>query len=266
MLMRLLTGIVLAPLALFTVYYSSYPVFAGLLGAIYLASFYEGLALVPLKANWQKLSALLLMAILGGLCTAFISTFLPLLPAWLGIWLLLCLCIVSYPKGESFWGHPILVGAVFALVLLGSYVSLLALKQSPLGSHYVIYLMFLVWAADTGAYFAGKTFGKHKLIVRVSPGKTIEGLFGAFVLSLVIAAIANCHFHQVRFWSWYGLVLLVTLLSVFGDLYISMLKRRVSLKDTGHILPGHGGLLDRLDSLLSASVLFVVVGHCLQLI
>ena len=123
----------------------------------------------------------------------------------------------------------------------------------PDGHAWVLYLLTLVWAADIGAYFAGKYWGRHKLIPRVSPGKTVEGAVGGFVLSMLVTLAGFAYFHPQSIGIWFLIAALTTLISMLGDLFISMLKRRSQLKDTGHILPGHGGVLDRLDSLIAAA-------------
>lgn len=123
---------------------------------------------------------------------------------------------------------------------------------------WLMYLFALVWAADTGAYFTGKAFGKHKLIPDVSPNKTIEGLVGGLVLAaLIIAGVA--YYRQLTDLHLVGFVLLsmVTVLaSVLGDLFESLLKREANIKDSGTLLPGHGGVLDRIDSILAAAPIF----------
>jgi phosphatidate cytidylyltransferase len=125
---------------------------------------------------------------------------------------------------------------------------------------YVMFALCLIWAADSGAYFIGKYFGKHKLAVKISPKKTVEGLLGgilfAFVTALIFALIAKVPFNKWLYWS--GLVLITVLFSVLGDLFESMLKRRANVKDSGSLVPGHGGVLDRIDSLTAALPVFTL--------
>ncbi|MOA20303.1 Phosphatidate cytidylyltransferase [compost metagenome] len=121
--------------------------------------------------------------------------------------------------------------------------------------------MVLVWAADIGAYFSGKTFGKRKLAPQVSPGKSWEGLIGGLLASLLITAGVGFY----RGWAGSEMVLalagaaLVVLISVVGDLTESMFKRQSGIKDSSNLLPGHGGVLDRIDSLTAAIPLFAVL-------
>ena len=124
----------------------------------------------------------------------------------------------------------------------------------------LLLLLLIVWAADVGAYFAGKTFGKNKLAPQISPGKTREGLVGGLVLAPVVALIATYFMPiaHIEFTHLVVLSLLVALVSVGGDLMISLHKRTSGFKDSGNILPGHGGILDRLDSLLVAAPFYAL--------
>jgi phosphatidate cytidylyltransferase len=146
------------------------------------------------------------------------------------------------------------------LVLVPAWYSLVYLHRSPGHGHYwVLYIFVLIWVADSGAYIAGKTWGKNKLAPRISPGKTMEGALGAIVLSLPCAIIGSYllkvpEAEQMRF-----IILSVAVIpvSIVGDLLESLLKRQSGMKDSGSMLPGHGGLMDRIDSLTSAAPVFV---------
>ena len=114
----------------------------------------------------------------------------------------------------------------------------------------ILGILFLQWANDTGAYFAGKTFGKRKLFERVSPNKTWEGSIGGFLLSLVIAYGFYELFGEIGLMEWLGLGAITAIFGTIGDLTESLFKRTLAIKDSGSILPGHGGFLDRFDGLL----------------
>ena len=126
-----------------------------------------------------------------------------------------------------------------------------------------MYGLALIWVADIGAYFSGKKYGKNKLAENISPGKTIEGLIGALVLTSLYTLLAGYYFDldTTQTISLLLISLLLTIISVVGDLYESTLKREVGLKDSGNILPGHGGILDRIDSVLAAMPVFSVSMH-----
>lgn len=141
------------------------------------------------------------------------------------------------------------------LVLVPLFVALYTLLR--LGVEYLIAVLFIVWFADGGAYFAGKAFGRVKLAPAISPGKTWEGVVGGLVL---VAALA------VAIALWQGIEITVLLpfflgvaaISVIGDLTVSMFKRTAGIKDSGSLFPGHGGVLDRIDSVAAASPLFAL--------
>lgn|SRR5690606_3322261 len=113
--------------------------------------------------------------------------------------------------------------------------------------------MLLLWGNDTGAYLAGKFFGKHRLFERISPNKTWEGFVGGVLLAVVTTLVLAHYFALLAVWQWAGMALIVSLFGTFGDLVESMLKRSQQVKDSGAVLPGHGGLLDRFDGLLFAA-------------
>ncbi len=128
------------------------------------------------------------------------------------------------------------------------------------GPKWLFYALSLIWIADIGAYSFGKKFGKNKLAPYISPGKTKEGLIGAVIVASLYALLASYYFEldTERAMLLILLSIIVTFISVSGDLYISFLKREAGLKDSGRILPGHGGMLDRLDSILAAMPVFIV--------
>lgn len=124
------------------------------------------------------------------------------------------------------------------------------------GGHFNGYIplgfLILLWSSDTGAYLAGRSFGKHKLFERISPNKTWEGFFGGLLLAVGVSLILAHYFESMASWQWIILSLLIAIFGSLGDLVESMLKRSLGVKDSGHILPGHGGILDRFDGLLLA--------------
>lgn len=136
------------------------------------------------------------------------------------------------------------------------------LKTRGFGAPWALYLFLVVAAADVGAYFAGRHFGKVKLAPKISPNKTWEGLIGGLAL-VVLVGIGGAAWFGVPVPGLLALVLAVAGISVVGDLGISMLKRTAGLKDTGQLFPGHGGVLDRIDSLIAAIPLFVLGLHWL---
>lgn len=116
--------------------------------------------------------------------------------------------------------------------------------------HILLAIFFFLWANDTFAYLTGRAIGKHKLIPRLSPKKTIEGLIGGIVGSLIVAHFIAYIWHDLSLWNWIILSVLVALAGNVGDLFESALKRAAGVKDSGNLIPGHGGILDRVDSFL----------------
>ncbi|HEY4650860.1 MAG TPA: phosphatidate cytidylyltransferase [Pontibacter sp.] len=114
----------------------------------------------------------------------------------------------------------------------------------------ILGLMLLIWASDTGAYIAGKNFGRRKLFPRISPGKTWEGWAGGMLLTLGVAYVLAVYLNELALYQWMGIGILVAIFGVLGDLVESQLKRSLDIKDSGTLLPGHGGILDRFDSLI----------------
>ena len=141
------------------------------------------------------------------------------------------------------------------LVLVPAWLALARLHAA--GPQLLLFLILLVVAADVGAYFAGRRFGHNKLAPRVSPGKTWEGVLGGFVAAALLAALGVLWF-KVDAARFLALCLIVVVASIIGDLTESLFKRHAGLKDSGTLLPGHGGLLDRVDSVTAAAPVFLI--------
>lgn len=206
--------------------------------------------------------------------------------AWLLLWntsvfvaiLIVSLCwwgvaaadVMRYPtrllraahEGTVAWRRHLRGAFEGGLVLVPPFYVLLRLHDaSAIGALWIFVLLAVVWAADTGAYFTGRAWGRSKLVPQVSPGKTWEGAVGGVVASVCVAALmARFGFH-VRGGTlavFMVIVAVVAAFSIVGDLTISVRKRNAGVKDSGNLFPGHGGLLDRLDSLFAAAPLFVL--------
>lgn len=175
------------------------------------------------------------------------------------IWLAVVRWVGNYPNGTQAWygkhlygiGMVILVSAITAMYYLWS-----------LSAWWLLYVFVLVWCADSGAYFVGRKLGKRKMSPHVSPNKSVEGLIGGLatggLVVLGVSLILLNHWSMMARGLLVVLSLLTIVISVFGDLFESMLKRHAGVKDAGNLLPGHGGILDRIDSQLSAMPVFAL--------
>ncbi|CAM3812958.1 phosphatidate cytidylyltransferase [Avibacterium gallinarum] len=184
------------------------------------------------------------------------------------IWWIVALgFVVSYPNSVKLWAKSVILQGVFAIVTLVPFiVGVLRLRldgyvANPYhGLMLLFYVFILVWAADSGAYFAGRKFGKHKLAPKVSPGKTWQGVFGGLVTAGVLAGIfmqvAPQDLFNVPTVPFIALSVATVAISVLGDLTESMFKRESGIKDSSNLIPGHGGILDRIDSLTAAVPFF----------
>lgn len=182
----------------------------------------------------------------------------PILIANLSLWVLLMFLVVTYPKTTVFWRSPMLRSLLGAALLICTALALCYMRQHEFWFVVVLYTILVVVCADTGAYFAGVNFGRRKLLPKVSPGKTWEGFVGGLCANVILAIVASTWIEQASS----ALLLLVTLiasvLSVFGDLTESMLKRHAGVKDSSQLLPGHGGVLDRIDSVMAAAPVIAI--------
>jgi len=182
-------------------------------------------------------------------------------------WFFSLILVASYPKTSTLWARSKMVKTVFGLfTLLPFFWSMVVLRSVNIhhdfyyGGALLMFVFLLVWAADTGAYFCGKRFGKHKLAPNVSPGKTIEGFMGGAVSSMLVAFVGRILFDipSDKMGLFFAAALITTFVSALGDLSESIFKREANLKDSGNLLPGHGGILDRIDSLTAAVPVFAL--------
>lgn len=171
----------------------------------------------------------------------------------------------NFPEYDGWYNKALyLIGVVLIAAAVTAIFSVWSV--SP---WWLMYLFVLVWGADSGAYFVGRKFGRRKMAPSVSPNKSVEGLFGGLILtSLIIVGVQSYYLHLtlLQHVLFFVLSFITVLGSVQGDLFESMIKRRAGVKDSGSILPGHGGVLDRIDSLLAAAPIFATGIYLLKLI
>lgn len=252
--LRIITALVLLPIVLGAVFFTERSLFVWIAGFFFLAAGWEWSSMIkgavmPVRLVWM---ALLVAAMV--LAEMYRPVWLlTWLPCW---WLLALVAVLAYPR-LTIW-HNLPAQALIGLMLLvPSWQAVVQVQQQGAvglaGPWALMFILLWVWAADTGAYFAGRAFGKHKLAPSVSPGKTIEGLVGGAALALVIvAAVAWFAPTSGNRFALLAVALVTVLASVLGDLFESMVKRQAGVKDSGTMLPGHGGMLDRIDSVTAA--------------
>jgi phosphatidate cytidylyltransferase len=263
---RIVAALLMAPVAIGSVLYLPTPMLAGLVAALMMVGLWEWALLSGLKdklprACYLLANALMMLALVWA-AGRDLYTLKLVSVIGAGWWLLALLWLKNFQfaAGDSA-GSRALKLLAGSLCVIPAWCAVCWLHWSqPLGPRWAFFAVAIVWAADTGAYFVGVRFGKHKLAPRISPGKSWEGFYGGIAATLLLALIARPMLHVG--WPSVPLLLLLTLItgliSVAGDLFESLLKRHADMKDSSQLIPGHGGVLDRLDSLLAALPVFLV--------
>ncbi|MGE5624982.1 MAG: phosphatidate cytidylyltransferase [Bacillota bacterium] len=262
---RVITALIIAPIVLALIFFTPGRLFALVMLGLGLIGAWEWSALSGRPGRSSRLALVVLFGILavaGGWLQSVQASDTVLLIYCLSalVWWLFSLGWLAFWRIEFSFPVKVMCGALTLLPALAAVVSLHAV--SP---WYLVDLLLLTSAADIGAYFTGRAFGRHKLAPLVSPGKTWEGVVGGLVLVAVVAAIED-YWLPAELVPFVLLCMGVALLSVVGDLSESLFKRQAGLKDSGSLFPGHGGLLDRVDSLTAAAPLFWLGARALGLL
>lgn len=258
---RIITALILLPIALGGFFLLEGAGFALFIGLVVTLGAWEWARLAGFAAQSARVAYAAAVAAM-----LFIMYVVPSLAPWvLGAavlwWATATFLVLTYPQTTHHWANAATKLVIGLLILLPAWQGLIWIKQGPLGNWQIMAVMVLVWGADVGAYFSGKAFGKRKLAPKVSPGKSWEGVYGGLVLSLLITTVVGF----VRDWTVAQLLMgligaaLIVFVSVVGDLTESMFKRQSGIKDSSNLLPGHGGVLDRIDSLTAAIPIFAVL-------
>tara|TARA_B100002003_G_scaffold233366_1_gene246144 strand:- start:555 stop:1391 length:837 start_codon:yes stop_codon:yes gene_type:complete len=257
---RLLTAFILAPLLLIGVFFFSEAWFAALIAFPLLLAAWEWSGLYEIKHPAPRI-ALIVLGVVGAL-VLYIGNSDDVLLWILGlsslVWSGLFIDLLNRPLLANF-GQRWIGLTVGTIGLIVAWLSFTALRQAEGGEKLVFILLAIIWVADSGAYFIGKRWGRRRLAPLISPGKSIEGLIGGIgsaALVGFVAALLLGFRDVIEVVTWTVVAILVSSISVVGDLAQSRIKRRCGKKDSGTLLPGHGGILDRIDSLLAAAPVY----------
>jgi phosphatidate cytidylyltransferase len=262
---RITTALFLAPLPILAILFLPTPWLAAFVAAVLLAGLWEWTGFAGIDETLPRVGVLTANALLiAALVWGSGRGLFPLkLASLIGVlwWAIVPLWLLrpTFGSGDSH-GARVLKLLAGSLCVIPAWCALGWLHSEPLGPRWTLFAIVLVWAADSGAYFAGSKFGKHKLAPAISPGKTWEGVAGGLATSALLA-VAVFPLLGLTWASVPALVLLTVvcaIVSIVGDLFESLMKRHSGMKDSGNLFPGHGGLMDRLDSLLAALPVFVV--------
>ncbi len=263
---RIITALVLAPIAVIGIFFLPPFGFALFTGLIIMVGAWEWANM----AGWTSMPArvaygLVIAVMMPGLLTVDAVGVLWLALLW---WLLSLVMVRAYPRGSERWQSPVIRAVMGALVLVPAWVGLNHMRtgafqfgDSDNNLLLILYVFCIVWVADIGAYFAGRAFGRAKLAPQVSPGKSWAGVWGGLLAVAMLAGVVSLLAHASAI-STFKLVLaslVAGLVSVLGDLLESMMKRFRGIKDSSQLLPGHGGIMDRIDSLTAAIPVFALL-------
>lgn len=271
---RLLTIALLLPLFVWCVLVLPTREFSLLLAFIVLLGAREWAALMRFPQRWRPVFLIVVAAAmpLGMWMVSLAELKYTLLVTAAGWWLYTLVPIRRFQNDETppAWladgadgSTHLLVRALIGIaVLVPCWIAITLMHATPfIGGGLVLAFMLLVWGADSGAYVAGRTWGRDKLVSRVSPGKTWQGVWGALVAGALVIAGTAVWLDRLEVAALAGLFVLglaTVLISIVGDLFESLVKRVAGVKDSGRLLPGHGGMLDRIDSITAAAPVFVL--------
>lgn len=262
---RLLTAAILAPLIIWGIISLPTLYLAILFALIIVQGGWEWSGLMQMSDVSQRVMYVVVVAACVGMAGYSLS-----LPEndWIALpalsllwWFFAAIWVLRYPRNTKCWTRQAMQGMIGIFILIPAWLSIIALHGAgEQGPYWVLYLLSLIWVADSSAYFGGRRFGKHKLAPEVSPGKSWEGVLSALVVTAIYAVAAGAWFgFSGNQWLILVVLSLITVVfSILGDLAESMFKRHAGKKDSGNLLPGHGGVLDRIDSITAAAPVFLV--------
>lgn len=258
---RVITGLILVIAFAGSLFLLPALVFVTLVGAVILLGAWEWSRLAGLATPMQRLAYVALVAAAMAIYHwGAVGQPVALLAVAAGWWLLVLFWVLDYPASARRLHNRPVVLLMGVMTLLPAWVALYWLLGREQGAHWLALVAAVVASADIGAFFGGHTFGRHRLAPAVSPGKTWEGVLCGLLLALLVGAASAPWFGVGgNDWLyWLALILVTSFAGVLGDLGESMIKRAHGVKDSGSVLPGHGGVLDRIDSLSAALPVFAL--------
>ena len=263
---RLITAVLLALALLGVIFFASNSWFNFIIAIVVAIAAWEWANMSGLSAQWQRVSYATFIFIGIVVCANYVHLFdryqfaidevRNVMLAAATFWAVALLWVQSYPGSSVIWARAWSRALMGVFVLIPTWLAFVFLRSEPNGEWLIILLVVIVACADVGAYFFGRAFGKRKLSLAVSPGKSWEGFWGGFACCLVLALGLNYYFESGG--ALIAIIAPVALVSVLGDLLESMVKRNCGIKDSSNLLPGHGGIMDRVDSLTAAAPIFAL--------
>lgn len=256
---RIVTALIAAPLAVAAIYLLPAMWFALAYGLVAALGAYEWGGLIGLRRVSARLAYVALFMLAAAVTWLVDGGFT--LAAWVGaaVWVVAAGLVLKYPATASVVREPVSNGILGLVILWSAWSAVVEVRGEPgtEGANWVMWILLVVWSADVGAYFAGRRFGRRKLAPAVSPGKTWEGALGGMLVSLLLCGGGLM---VIGYSSWWLLAVAgLVVVSIFGDLFESVIKRVRGVKDSSNLLPGHGGILDRIDSLLAVLPVFALI-------
>ncbi|ARC54278.1 phosphatidate cytidylyltransferase [Candidatus Riesia pediculicola] len=274
---RLVSSIFLIPIVIFSIFLLSSRMVVQVSAFVSTLAAWEWSQFIGFKKQFKKL----IYAFLFGFSLLFLEFFFINLDEFMmnqimkiiliigSIWWFFAIILITtFPKSSKIWGNSSVLKSLFYVLTIFPFnFCIIFLKDihrndhPTIGSWLILYVILLVWVFDISSYFFGKMLGKKKLAEHVSPNKTIEGVLGGMACSQIFSwtfFYANTSIFLGSKYQIFFSSLIIVIISIFGDLLESMFKRKFGIKDTGRIIPGHGGILDRIDSLTSAIPTFIV--------
>ena len=265
---RIITALILAPIMIGGIFFLPVPEFMIFIAAIAALGAWEWANLSGYSNQVARVGyAAVVSLVIFGLHYYDLEQDPDLLYGAFVWWVIAFVLVRTHPRFKAYWGSGFVRLLLGLVIIVPMWIGFVQLKSYPeLNTYLILYVMAIVWGADVGAYFAGRAFGKNKLAPKVSPGKTWEGVYGGLLATSVIAVIGGLWLQEKTFQTFsaeqwvtlFVVTIIVTAVSVVGDLVESMVKRHRGIKDSSNLLPGHGGVMDRIDSMTAALPVFAL--------